>query len=95
MTRVTIFWARLTTMNWEQGKDRQTKESAEKRGRRRKEERTSASARTVVLGRVNDSSESDSSLLAFFEGEREDSMTRVRLFGRVMSRWEEKGPKSA
>jgi hypothetical protein len=42
----------------------------------------------VVLGRVNDSSESDSSLFAFFAGEREDSSkmsrTRVRLFTRVI-----------
>jgi hypothetical protein len=46
-----------------------------------------------VLGRVNDSSESDSSLLAFFEGEREDS--NKKSMTRVISRWEEKGPKSA
>jgi hypothetical protein len=42
----------------------------------------------VVLGRVNDSSESDSILLAFFAGEREDSnkksMTRVSVFSQVI-----------
>jgi hypothetical protein len=45
-------------------------------------------ATELVLGRVNDSSESDSSLFAFFAGEREDSSkmsrTQVRVFTRVI-----------
>jgi hypothetical protein len=46
----------------------------------------------LVLGRVNDSSESDSSLLAFFPGEREDSNKKSRT--RVISRKEENRPYS-
>jgi hypothetical protein len=42
----------------------------------------------LVLGRANDSSESDSSLFTFFVGEIEDSnkksRTRVRVFSRVI-----------
>jgi hypothetical protein len=45
-------------------------------------------ATELVMGRVNDSSESDSSLFAFFAGEREDSSkmsrTQVRVFTRVI-----------
>jgi hypothetical protein len=48
----------------------------------------------VVLDRVNDLSESDSSLLAFFAGEREDSnkksTPRVRVFIRVIYKCEKK-----
>jgi hypothetical protein len=63
----------------------QIKDKRRKSGReRRVSPQTVQEPLKLVLGRVNDLSESDSSLLEFFAGEREDlnkkSMTRVRVF---------------